>query len=78
VPNNILAVYDMSIIEGAADQRFYLPGVQTGLLRIVDVQADYAEAVMVSGESIREGSMVQPPAGSGQERGGVRRLIPFL
>ena len=58
---DILEVYDISnVFQGAQGQRFFVPGVKTGEVKIIAVSADKAEAVVVSGDKIKPGSSVRP------------------
>lgn len=56
----ILEVYDsLKIIEGANNQRFFIPGLKTGEIKITAVDPDRAKAVAVSGNVIWAGSTVK-------------------
>lgn len=56
----ILGVYDsLKIIEGANSQRFFIPGLKTGEVKITAVYPDRAEAVAASDNAIRTGSTVK-------------------
>ena len=62
-PGDILEVYDSgNIIEGSDDLQFFLPGPQTGKIKITSVQPDRSEADPVSDKYyIRAGSSVKQP-----------------
>ncbi|MDP2861876.1 MAG: lipopolysaccharide transport periplasmic protein LptA [Desulfobacterales bacterium] len=53
-------VFGNSLIVGMHGQRFLVPGAKTGEVKITGVFDDSAEASIVSGDSIREGSTVRP------------------
>jgi hypothetical protein len=58
---DILEVYDSSrIIEGAHGQRFFTPGLKSGEVEISAITENGAEATLVSGDSIQQGSTVRP------------------
>lgn len=60
-PGNILEVYNSAyVIQGAGGQKFFLPGLKSGEIRITAVFTNRAEAVKISGESIKAGSTVKP------------------
>lgn len=57
---DILEVHESeNIINGAQDQRFFVPGLKTGEIRITDVYPERSEAVSVSGNEIKAGSSVR-------------------
>jgi aconitate hydratase 2/2-methylisocitrate dehydratase len=57
---DVLAVYDSSkIINGVGGQRFFLPGLKTGEIKIVTISENSAQAERVSGEKIKAGSTVR-------------------
>jgi hypothetical protein len=56
----IFEVYDSGkIISGAGGQRFFMPGKKSGTVRITEVSEDRAEAVVLTGENIRAGSILK-------------------
>jgi hypothetical protein len=56
---DILEVYESGkIIQGKDGQRFFLPGLKTGEIKITDVYPDKARAVLVKGDAIKAGSLV--------------------
>ena len=60
-PGDIFEVYDSSkIFDGSAGQRFFVPGLKTGEIKVTQAFDDSAEAVRISGETIREGSSIRP------------------
>jgi hypothetical protein len=57
---DILEVYDSSrIMEGVAGQRFFIPGLKIGEIKIVSITEDSLEAKLITGEGIKTGSTVQ-------------------
>jgi hypothetical protein len=57
---DVLTVYDSSkIINGVGGQRFFLPGLKTGEIKIVTISENSAQAERVSGENIQAGSTVR-------------------
>ncbi len=59
LPDDIFEVYDCEkIIKGTDGHCFVIPGYKTGEIKITTVYQDRAEAVILSGEGIREGSSV--------------------
>ncbi len=57
---DVLEVYDSSkIIKGVGGQRFFIPGLKTGELKIVAISENSAQAERVSGEQIKAGSTVR-------------------
>jgi hypothetical protein len=52
-------VFGNSLIVGMQGQRFLVPGVKTGEVKITGVFDDSAEALIVSGDSIKEGYTVR-------------------
>ncbi len=52
-------VFGNSLIVGMHGQRFLVPGPKTGEVKITGVFGDSAEALIVSGDSIREGNTVR-------------------
>ena len=60
LPGLILDVYrSETIIKGVDDQQFYLPGKRVGIVKIVKVSADQAEAVLLNGKVIQPGDLVK-------------------
>ena len=56
---DILEVYDSSeIFSGSQGQRFFVPGLKTGEIKITSVFIDIAEAIPISGSNIQTGSSV--------------------
>ena len=56
---DILEVYESGkIIQGKDGQRFFLPGLKTGEIKIIAVYPDKAHAVSVAGDTIKAGSLV--------------------
>jgi len=53
-------VFGNSLIVGMQGQRFLVPGAKTGEVKITGVFDDSAEALIVSGDSIKEGYTVRP------------------
>ncbi len=53
-------VFGNSLIVGMQGHRFLVPGPKTGEVNITGVFGDSAEALIVSGDSIREGNTVRP------------------
>ena len=59
-PGDEFEVFDTSrILEGRNGQRFFYHGQKTGEIRIVDVEPDKAQAVIVSDEGIKTGNSVR-------------------
>jgi len=59
-PGDILEVYDTGkLVEGAQGQQFFIPGPKTGEIEITAVYPEKSEAVSVSGEGIKAGSLVR-------------------
>ena len=57
----VFEVFDSSVIfDGSAGQRFFVPGLKIGEIKVTTVFADRAEAIKVSGENIVEGSFIGP------------------
>jgi hypothetical protein len=57
----VFEVFDSSVIfDGLAGQRFFVPGLKLGEIKVTTVSADRAEAIKVSGDSIVEGSFIGP------------------
>lgn len=60
ISGDILEVYaGEKIINGKDGQRFFVPGLKTGEIRITTVYPDRAEAVSISADDIREGCSVR-------------------
>jgi len=60
ISGDILEVYaGERIIEGRDGQRFFVPGLKTGEIKITTVFPDRAEAVSVSADDIKEGYLVR-------------------
>lgn len=58
---DLFDVYDSSsIFEGMEGQRFFIPGLKTGEIKITAVHPDTAEAILVSGHDIQPGFCVRP------------------
>ncbi len=53
-------VFGNSLIVGMQGHRFLVPGAKTGEVKITGVFGDSAEALIVSGDSIRKGNTVRP------------------
>jgi len=53
-------VFGNSLIVGMQGHRFLVPGPKTGEVKITGIFGDSAEALIVSGDSIREGYTVRP------------------
>jgi len=59
-PGDLLEVYDSTrTVTGYAGQQFFLPGLKTGEIKITAVYPNRSEAVVVSGDDIREGCSVK-------------------
>ena len=57
---DILEVYEKGkIIQGKDGQKFFLPGLKTGEIKITDVYPDKAHAVSVTEDAIKAGSSVR-------------------
>ncbi len=60
-PGDILQVFDSGdTIEGINDQKFFLPGLKTGEIKITATFPGRSEAVIISGKNIRVDSIVKP------------------
>jgi len=58
-PGDIFEVYDSSgVFKGAKGQKFFIPGLKTGELKITAVYPDSAEAVCFSGQNIQPASSI--------------------
>ncbi|MEJ2657873.1 MAG: FlgT C-terminal domain-containing protein [Desulfobacterales bacterium] len=58
---DLFDVYDSNgIFEGAGGQRFFVPGLKTGEIKVTTVYPDAAEAILVSGHDIRAGFSICP------------------
>ena len=58
-PGNIFEVYDSNgVFKGAEGQKFFIPGLKTGEIKITAVYPDSAEAVCFSGQNIQPGSSI--------------------
>lgn len=58
-PGNIFEVYDSNgVFKGAEEQKFFIPGLKTGEIKITAVYPDSAEAVCFSGQNIQPGSSI--------------------
>lgn len=60
VQGKAFEVFGNSLIVGMQGHRFLVPGPKTGEVKITGVLGDSAEALIVSGDSIREGNTVRP------------------
>ena len=59
-PGLILYVYrSETVIRGVDEQQFYLPGKHTGIIKIVAISDDQAEAVLLSGSAVQPGDLVK-------------------
>ena len=57
---DVLEVYDSSkIIKGVGGQRFFMPGLKTGEIKIMTISENSAQAERLSGEQIKAGSTVR-------------------
>ena len=57
---DILDVYERGkIIQGKDGQKFFLPGLKTGEIKITDVYTDKAHAISVAGDAVKAGSSVR-------------------
>lgn len=60
-PGDIFEVYDSNgVFQGAEDQKFFIPGLKIGEIKITAVYPDSAEAVCSSGQNIQPGSSISP------------------
>ena len=60
-PGDVLQVFaDKGIIEGINDQKFFLPGLKSGEIKITATFPGRSEAVIISGENITVNSTVAP------------------
>jgi len=58
-PGDIFEVYDSSgVFKGAKGQKFFIPGLKTGEIKITAVYPDSAEAVRCSGQNIQPDSSI--------------------
>ena len=58
-PGNIFEVYNSNgVFKGAKEQKFFIPGLKTGEIKITVVYPDSAEAVRFSGQNIQPGSSI--------------------
>ncbi len=58
---DVFAVFDgTEIFDGSAGQRFFIPGLKIGEIKITMVYNDAAEATKISGDNIIEGSFIGP------------------
>lgn len=58
-PGDIFEVYDSNgVFKGAEEQKFFIPGLKTGEIKITAVYPDSAEAVCCSGQNIQPGSSI--------------------
>ncbi|TRZ52835.1 hypothetical protein D4R99_02010 [bacterium] len=56
----VFDAYDAGkIISGAGGQKFFMPGQKTGTVKITDVFRDKAEAVILTGDNIKAGSVLK-------------------
>ena len=60
IPGNTLDIHDRKTIDGTQGQRFFLPGMKSGELQILSVTPTRSQARIVSGETIKPGSIVKP------------------
>ena len=59
-PGDIFEVYDSNgIFQGAEDQKFFIPGLKIGEIKITAVYADRSEAIRISDQDIQEGSSIR-------------------
>ena len=59
-PGDILEVYRTDdVYQGARGQRFFIPGIKTGEVKITIVSPDKSIAEVVSGQDIKPGSSVR-------------------
>ncbi len=56
----VFAVYSSSVISGLGNQKFLIPGLKTGEIRITNVSDNSSEAVRISGNDFKEGYVVMP------------------
>jgi lipopolysaccharide export system protein LptA len=57
---NVFDVFDARIIQGAGGHRFIVPGLKTGSVLVTEVRQNSADAILIAGDGIREGSTVKP------------------
>jgi len=58
-PGDMFEVYDNNgIFKGAEDQKFFIPGLKTGEIKITTVYSDSAEAVCFSCQNIQPGNSI--------------------
>jgi hypothetical protein len=58
---DVFEVFDSSeIFDGSAGQRFFVPGLKIGEIKVSMVFNDTAEAIKISGDNIPEGSFIAP------------------
>ena len=61
VAGDILEVFNSgSVIEGAGRQKYFLPGLKTGEIKITKIFPRRSEAVIISGDDIKADSSVKP------------------
>jgi len=57
---DILEVYDSGkIIQGKDGQKFLLPGLKTGEIKLTNIYPDKAEAVLIKGDKIKPGDSLR-------------------
>jgi Flagellar assembly protein T, C-terminal domain len=57
---DLFDVYDSNdIFKGAGDQRFFIPGLKVGKIKITTVYPDSAEAILLSGHDIQAGFSIR-------------------
>ncbi len=60
IPGDILEVYDSAdTIVGMDSRKFFLPGLKSGEIKITAIFPNRSEAIIISGENIKEGSTVK-------------------
>jgi len=60
VSGNVFEVYVNSLLEGKYGQKFYIPGSKAGLIKIIEVNNEYSEAVIITGDSVKAGYTIRP------------------
>ena len=60
-PGDIYDIYNTGrLINGLAGERFLLPGKKVGIVQVMQVHLDKAEAILLEGEGIKPGDIVKP------------------
>ena len=60
IPGDILEVYaSANTIVGLNGRKFFLPGLKSGEIKITAIYPRRSEAIIISGDNIREGSTVE-------------------